>query len=118
MSVSELAKKGARSTVTETLSLQRPHTGVAVLQLNRPERLNAINDVMLGELTQTLAALGSDSSVNAVILTGAGRGFCSGIDMRDFGPRLPEASAPAIERLGLQELMAGLPTAVRALARA
>ena len=67
MSVSELAKKGARSTVTETLSVQRPHTGVAVLQLNRPERLNAINDVMVGELTQTLAALGPDSSVNAVI---------------------------------------------------
>ena len=73
MGVSELAKKGARSTVTDTLNVQRPHTGVAVLQLNRPARLNAINDVMVSELTQTLAALGSDSSVNAVVLTGAGR---------------------------------------------
>ena len=113
MSVSELAKKGARSTVTDTLSVQRPHTGVAVLQLNRPARLNAINDVMVGELTQTLAALGSDSSVNAVVLTGAGRGFCSGIDMRDFGPRIPDASAPAIDRLRFQESMAALPQAVR-----
>src|SRR5271154_2144221 len=113
MSVSELAKKGARSAVTDTLSVQRPHTGVAVLQLNRPARLNAINDVMVGELTQTLAALGSDSSVNAVVLTGAGRGFCSGIDMRDFGPRIPEATAPAIERLRFQETMAALPQTVR-----
>src|SRR5271169_5656995 len=113
MSVSGLAKKGARSTVTDTLSVQRPHTGVAVLQLNRPARLNAINDAMVSELTQTLAALGSDSSVNAVVLTGAGRGFCSGIDMRDFGPRIPEASAPAIDRLRFQEAMAALPQALR-----
>ena len=99
--------------MTDTLCVQRPHTGVAVLQLNRPARLNAINDVMVSELTQTLAALGSDSSVNAVILTGAGRGFCSGIDMRDFGPRIPGATAPAIDRLRFQETMAALPQAVR-----
>ena len=71
MSVSELATKGARLTVTETLSVQTPHTGVAMLQLNRPERLNAINDVMVGELNKTLAALAADSSVNAVVMTGA-----------------------------------------------
>jgi enoyl-CoA hydratase len=113
MSISGLAKKGARSTVTETLTVQRPHTGVAVLQLNRPARLNAINDVMVGELTQTLATLRSDNSVNAVVITGAGRGFCSGIDMRDFGPDLPEATAPAIDRLRFQETMAALPQAIR-----
>jgi enoyl-CoA hydratase/carnithine racemase len=100
-------------TVTETLSVQRPHAGVAVLQLNRPERLNAINDVMVGELNRTLTALGADSSVNAVVMTGAGRGFCSGIDMRDFGPRIPEATAPAIDRLRFQETMAALPQALR-----
>jgi enoyl-CoA hydratase len=101
--------------VTKTLTVQQPHTGVAVLQLNRPARLNAINAIMVGELTQTLAALGSDSSVNAIVLTGAGRGFCSGIDMRDFGPDLPEATAPAIDRLRFQEAMAALPQAVRDL---
>jgi enoyl-CoA hydratase len=113
MSVSELATKGARLAVTETLSVQTPHTGVAMLQLNRPERLNAINDVMVGELNKTLAALAADSSVNAVVMTGAGRGFCSGIDMRDFGPGIPDASAPAIDRLRFQEMMAALPQAVR-----
>jgi enoyl-CoA hydratase len=106
-------EEGGSINVTDTLSVQRPHTGVAVLQLNRPARLNAINDVMVSELTQTLAALGSDGSVNAVVLTGAGRGFCSGIDMRDFGPRIPEANAPAIDRLRFQESMAALPQAVR-----
>ncbi len=115
MSVSGLATKGARLTVTETLSVQTPHAGVAILQMNRPERLNAINDVMVGELNKTLAAFGADSSVNAVVMTGAGRGFCSGIDMRDFGPGIPDTSAPAIDRLRFQEMMAALPQAVRAI---
>jgi enoyl-CoA hydratase len=113
MSVSELAAKGARLTVTETLSVQAPHPGVVVLQLNRPERLNAINDVMVGELKQTLGALSEDTSVSAVVITGAGRGFCSGIDMRDFGPTIPEAADPAIDRLRFQESMAALPQAIR-----
>jgi enoyl-CoA hydratase/carnithine racemase len=113
MSVSGLATKGVRLTATETLTVQRPHAGVAVLQLNRPQQLNAINDVMVGELNQTLAGLAADTSVNAVVLTGAGRGFCSGIDMRDFGPDRPEATAPATDRLRFQERMASLPQAIR-----
>lgn len=100
-------------TATETLSVQRPQPGVAVLQLDRPARLNAINGVMVGELDRTLAALGTDSSVNVVVITGAGRGFCSGIDMRDFGPDIPEATAPAIDRLRFQETMAKLSLAIR-----
>jgi enoyl-CoA hydratase/carnithine racemase len=113
MSVSGLATKGVRLTATETLTVQRPNAGVAVLQLDRPQQLNAINDVMVGELNQTLAGLAADTSVNAVVLTGAGRGFCSGIDMRDFGPDIPEATAPAIDRLRFQERMAALPQAIR-----
>ncbi len=99
--------------MTETLSVQRPSHGVVVLHLNRPERLNAINAAMVGELTGTLEDLSSDTSVRAVIVTGAGRGFCSGIDMRDFGAGVPEASAPAIDRLRFQETMARLPQAIR-----
>jgi enoyl-CoA hydratase len=99
--------------VTETVSVQRPYAGVAVLELNRPKQLNAINDAMVGELSHSFAALSADTSVNAVVLTGAGRGFCSGIDMRSFGPRLPKATDPAIDRLRFQETMAALPQALR-----
>jgi enoyl-CoA hydratase/carnithine racemase len=99
--------------VTETLLLERPHAGVLLVTLNRPKRLNAINDVLRRELTETLASI--DDDVNAVVLTGAGRGFCSGIDMRDFGPGVPDADAPAIERLRFQESMAALPQAIRDL---
>ena len=98
-----------------TLELDRPCDGVAVVRLNRPERLNAINEVMQTELRGTLGDLAADRSVRAVVLTGAGRGFCAGIDMRDFGPNVPEASAPAQERMRFQEKMAALADAVRQL---
>ena len=96
-----------------TLELDRPRPGVVVVRLNRPERLNAINEVMQTELTQTLGDLAADPSVHAVVLTGAGRGICAGIDMRDFGPNVPEATAPALDRMRFQEAMAALPEAVR-----
>ena len=98
-----------------TLELDRPRDGVAVVRLNRPERLNAINEIMQAELRRALAGLAADRSVRAVILTGAGRGFCAGIDVRDFGPSAPEASAPALERMRFQESMAALVESVRAL---
>ncbi|SEH72248.1 Enoyl-CoA hydratase/carnithine racemase [Mycolicibacterium rutilum] len=101
--------------MAETVEISRPQPGVVALQLNRPQRLNAINEVMRGELAQTLAGLAADSSVDAVILTGAGRGFCSGLDVRDFGPGIPAATAPAIDRMRFQESMAALPQMIRAL---
>ena len=101
--------------ITTTLALDVPRPGVALLRLNRPARLNAVNGVMRDELLQTLAALATDATVHAVVLTGSGRGFCSGIDVRDFGPGTVAADAPAIDRLRFQESMAALPTAVRDL---
>jgi enoyl-CoA hydratase len=98
--------------VTETLIVDRPQAGIVVLQLNRPKQLNAINQVMRDELTQMFADFAADASVNVVVLTGAGRGFCSGIDVRDFGSGMLEASDPAIDRLRFQEAMAALPQAI------
>jgi enoyl-CoA hydratase len=102
-------------TEPSTLDLDRPRDGVLVLRLNRPERLNAINEVMQTELIQALADLADDSTARAVVLTGAGRGFCAGIDMRDFGPGMLEASAPALDRMRFQEGMAALAEALRAI---
>ena len=98
--------------MTETLLVERPHGGVLVVTLNRPQRLNAINDVMRRELAEMLVKTADDESVRAVVLTGAGRGFCSGIDMRDFGTGVPDATAPAIDRLRFQESMSALPRTV------
>jgi enoyl-CoA hydratase/carnithine racemase len=104
-----------RSTTPSTLELDRPRDGVVVVRLNRPERLNAINGVMQTELGCALDDLVTDQSVHAVVLTGAGRGFCAGIDMRDFGPDVPEATAPALDRMRFQEKMAALAEALRQL---
>jgi enoyl-CoA hydratase len=101
--------------VPETLAIDAPRSGVVVITLNRPDRLNAINQQMVAELIETCAALGTDEGVRAVVLTGAGRGFCSGIDVRDFGPGVPDAGAAAINRLRFQEMMASLPVALREL---
>jgi enoyl-CoA hydratase len=101
--------------MAETLQLDSSDDGFAVLRLNRPDRLNAINQVMRTELAETFAALATDQSVHVVVLTGAGRGFCSGIDIRDFGPGMPDATDPAIDRLRFQEAMAALPEAIRDL---
>ena len=97
---------------TETLEIETPASGVLLVRLNRPKQLNAINEVMRDEIARALASLANDPSVHAVVITGAGRGFCSGIDIRNFGPGMLAASAPAIERLRFQEAMAGLVRAV------
>jgi enoyl-CoA hydratase len=69
----------------ETLTLDWPSEGIALLTLNRPDRLNAINLAMYTELEDTLDALAADRAARAIIITGAGRGFCSGQDLKDLG---------------------------------
>src|SRR5437867_4749251 len=59
-------------------------TGVATLTLNRPERLNALTFEVYAELRDTFHALDTEPGVRAVVLTGAGRGFCSGGDVEDI----------------------------------
>lgn len=56
--------------------------GVAILALNRPAKLNAIDEPMLDELNQTLPALAAAREINVLVLTGAGRAFCAGGDFR------------------------------------
>ncbi len=58
--------------------------GVATITLNRPERLNALTFEVYRELTDTFAALGSETDVRVVVITGAGRAFCSGGDVHDI----------------------------------
>lgn len=55
--------------------------GVMTLTLNRPERLNAFTQVMLDDLLAALDRADADDAVRAVIVTGAGRGFCAGVDL-------------------------------------
>ncbi|MGB7191725.1 MAG: enoyl-CoA hydratase-related protein, partial [Acidobacteriaceae bacterium] len=59
--------------------------GIAVLTLNRPKVLNALNTALLGELDAALDALAADDSVRAIILTGAGeKAFAAGADIQEL----------------------------------
>lgn len=64
--------------------LERIEGKVAVVTLNRPETLNALNAELMHQLPETLRRLAEDESVHCVILTGAGRGFCAGGDTRSI----------------------------------
>ncbi|HEY8489721.1 MAG TPA: enoyl-CoA hydratase-related protein, partial [Dehalococcoidia bacterium] len=57
---------------------------VAVITLNRPERLNATTDRMIRELRHALAAAEADGRVVGIVITGAGRGFCAGVDLAEL----------------------------------
>ncbi len=65
--------------------LLRRDGNVATVTLNRPDRFNALTSEMRVLLRDVLDDVGGDDDVRAVVLTGAGRGFCSGQDLRDFG---------------------------------
>jgi len=56
--------------------------GVAIITLNRPERLNAFDDEMLREWHDAIVRSDQDPDVRVIVITGAGRGFCSGMDVR------------------------------------
>jgi methylglutaconyl-CoA hydratase len=58
--------------------------GIARIALNRPERRNALDQELLTELRQALSVSGTDESVRVVLVTGAGKDFCSGMDLRTF----------------------------------
>jgi 2-(1,2-epoxy-1,2-dihydrophenyl)acetyl-CoA isomerase len=58
-------------------------SGIAILTLNRPDKLNSFTQAMHGEVRTALDSLQADPSVRVLLLTGAGRGFCAGQDMGD-----------------------------------
>src|SRR5688572_11112725 len=67
-----------------TFLYEQTDAGVATITLNRPERLNAITFDVYRELTDTFAALRDEKDVRAVVITGAGKAFCSGGDVHDI----------------------------------
>lgn len=68
----------------ETITLER-RGHVGVLTLNRPDRLNAINRVMMAEVAAAVDAVRADDEVRALVVTGAGKGFCAGADLMGAG---------------------------------
>ena len=67
--------------MSATLDCHGDARGVVTVVLNRPERLNAFDEVMIAELSEAFARIEQDQSARAVVLRGAGRAFCAGADL-------------------------------------
>ena len=98
------------------LLLERPEPGIAVLRLNRPQRLNALTDDAVAALSRQLDELDGDAELRVLILTGEGRGFCAGFDLTlaqdaPLTAQLGEAGAWTVR----QEAFAAIVTKLRAL---
>ena len=85
--------------------------GAATITLNRPEKLNAYITPMGDEVTDAFRSVRDDDSVRAVILTGAGRGFCAGVDLEQLKAHEAGANAAAGKgpRLGEEDFLKKLP---------
>jgi len=86
--------------------VSRPHPAVAVVTLNRPERMNAMAfDVMI-PFRDAVREIGSDNEVRVIVITGAGRGFCSGADHENPGtmPNMDQLTLPTIALRSMEML--------------
>ena len=86
----EAQPRQAQSPSQESAVLRGPNEdGVVVLTMNRPDRLNAISPDFIADFVAALDEIAEDRAVRAVVLTGAGRAFCSGADLKQTG-EMPE----------------------------
>jgi len=76
---------------------------VRIVRLNRPERLNAMSIDLSVELDAALAEVGRDNTCRVVILTGAGRAFCSGLDLKDYGI-IPNIDGLSVHRIASRSM--------------
>jgi len=79
--------------MTQPVLLVDTDDGVTTLTLNRPEQMNALSLELRQALQRELTALRHDDATEVVILTGAGRGFCAGLDLKEMGRGDPVAPA-------------------------
>lgn len=103
----------------QTLLFETPEPGLGVITLNRPDRLNAMNLQMLDDLYALYHALEKDDQTRVLILTGSGRGFCSGADLKDkrlmSEENLKKFASAALHLEQIQKRYSGVITGMRRL---
>jgi enoyl-CoA hydratase len=98
------------------VDLTFPHEGIALLTLNRPESLNAMTSEMVELLHNRLDEIAVNRNVRVVVLTGAGRGFCAGLDLGGYGTAPGYEWNGAVEKgLAVQKHIASLIPHLRSL---
>ncbi len=90
LATSEIGDERATGIVMPELIQTEIHEGCATVVLNRPDVMNALTVQMLIELGEALESLANNPSVRVVVLTGAGRAFCAGVDLNELQSRTLE----------------------------
>jgi 2-(1,2-epoxy-1,2-dihydrophenyl)acetyl-CoA isomerase len=88
--------------------LEAKHEGIATLVLNRPDRLNALNNELALAINEALGRIAEDDAVRVVVITGAGRAFCAGGDLAAIGKRRQGRETQSLEpllRSGMQAVL-------------
>ncbi len=96
--------------------IEKPKPHVAVLTLNRPERYNALSFEVLQEIHAALDEIGRDLKTRVLIITGAGKGFCAGADLKEGlgnGQKWSSELGPVQDRYQMQMAFGSLPVKIR-----
>lgn len=106
----------AEGTTGREVVVTIPRPGICQITLNRPGVLNAMNLALIEQLHDALRRIANDRSCRVVIVTGAGRGFCAGLDLGGYGT-VPgtEDQGPVQQGFAIQQHIAGLIPALRRL---
>lgn len=98
------------------VEVTRPADHVSLITLNKPDRLNSMSFGLVSALYDALADVGADNDCWVAVLTGAGRGFCSGLDLEDAGDP-PGTEGLGRNRMGIKAMayMGGVVPAMRAI---
>ena len=101
--------------MSTTITVERVERCIALLTLDRPDRLNAMSFGLVADLHDALDEIASDADCKVVILTGAGRAFCAGLDLKDWGtPPRPGEHRHVHTNTDGQAFMSNLTTHLRA----
>ena len=99
-----------------TVRVDEPASGVRILTLNRPHRLNAMPGELICDLHQAIDDVAADDSCRVVVLTGAGGGFCAGLDLKERPSRRPRTAGTSPQsRMHVQQAIASLVPKLRNL---
>ena len=90
-------------TVNEAVLVSKPEPMIAVITLNRPFRLNAMNAELMSGIYAACTQVSNDNECRAIILTGNGRAFCSGLDLEDAG-MVPNIDGLTVPRLAMRAI--------------
>jgi enoyl-CoA hydratase len=104
------------SSASPVVLVHHPEPAITVVTLNRPPTLNAMNASMIAALNTALDAASADASCRVIVLTGAGRGFCSGFDLGGYGPLPGDDARGKVQRdMAMQQDIARVIPRMRAL---